>query len=92
MKPQAINGEKLGYIHRRDIIRWLKANGIDPNLIPLHRPVIFTGNRLIFREVIQHQKRAGGKTVGMKRHPEHGWQFETRRRVVRVRVPFKATP
>lgn len=92
MKPQAINGTKLGFRHRADVIRWLKANGIDPNRIPLGRPLIFTGNRLIFHEAIQYQKRAGGKNFGMKRHPERGWEIETRRRVVRVRIPFKATP
>ena len=61
MKPTAFRGSNLNHETLQRICRWLKANGINPNRVPLDSAIKVTGSHV--RVMVMHEKqiRTGGK-------------------------------
>lgn len=86
MKPGIILPFCMTEEERERFNRWLKANGINPNYIPLYARMISHGKRITFQRVIRKQKRSGGKRV--VKAPDH--MLATKTETKRIRVPFEA--
>ncbi|WP_346921715.1 hypothetical protein [Glutamicibacter creatinolyticus] len=89
MKPGIIRATKDSQRMCR-LVKWLRANGVDPNLVPSFEPLIFTGSKLIVHEIKTRHLRYGGKIARFHIADDACAVLETRRRVFHVRVPFGA--
>ena len=63
MKPGIINTAKMSNTQILPIIAWLRANGIEPELMPRDQTIIITGRRIIYIQVKQRQMKRGGKNI-----------------------------
>ena len=86
MRPFAFRGSNLTSPARARLVRWLVANGVEANRIPLESVVVVTGNRIHCREVIYDQRRRGGVNRRMTLDRDGDWSIETRPRTYRIRI------
>lgn len=63
MNPMTIRGSHLSQPRRERICRWLTANRINPNRIPLDVLIVVTGNHVKMQVMQDQQNRRGGRTL-----------------------------
>lgn len=86
MKPFAFRGSNITSPARTRLVRWLVANGVEANRIPLESVVIVTGNRIHCREVIYDQRRRGGVRPRIERDRDGDWSVTSKPRTYRIRI------
>lgn len=89
MKPFAFRGSNIPSPARARLVRWLVANGVEANRIPLESVVTVTGSRIHCHEVIYDQRRRGGVRPRMILDRDGDWSIETRQRAYRIRYDLK---
>ena len=87
MKPGIILASPMSGVQREHFCNWLRANGINPNGIPLYARIISHGNRITYKQARLRQRRDGGKTIAIDANNDTIWDTKT----TRIRVPFEPT-
>lgn len=86
MKPGIILGSLMHPEQREHFCDWLRANGINPNHIPMYARIISYGNRITYKQIRLRQHKYGGKVLALDADRETILDTKT----TRIRVPFEA--
>lgn len=89
MTPTAFRCSNLSQAFRERAVRWLTANSIDPNTVPLESVIVITGNRVTYQQVIHDRHPRGGHTLRIYRDRDGDWAIRRRTRTARIRYDLK---
>ena len=89
MNPMTIRGTHLKGPACERICRWLNANHINPNRVPIDSLIIVTGNHVKVHEMQDQQRRLGGRSMIIERDGDGELVIPVRWKTYRLRYDLK---